>query len=640
MATQRPLVLISGQYSELPAGDTPIDVTIGTYVVGSGLTGGDNFSEASTLAVALSPTASGLIFVGTGSNARLADDGVAQRLGSQALNSGVYALTASASSVGSGNAANVISAQAIASGVAVEQAIANIPRGTYQTYYAGSTITSGAIVGINPSNYVEPVRTNLSPLDPSGFYWRAVSSGTSTYERSIVYAPNIDRFVVYQYESNVSAYSTLRVIESNGSTLAVGNPYNINSYGMSYGCLSYNTVDDNFLITYYNNSAYLAARTFTVNPVNNTISLNTNKVLKSSTPDSIRSSYNPDENIHLIHYHRTGGCFAYGVVVSGTNFFAGPETLIDPAGYGYVDVAYSTGDKAALFTYTSDSSDPYYGFQARIVRASGVNLYPVGGRALISTNTPNYPNYYYGYYGRVAYDSNQNIFATVYTHVYDGYGLKLNAVRISGLACEVGPALEYQTYGLYNCLAYNPTSKGFLLNSTWPYPSGSSVGFTVDGGLRVRGGTGDQWAAYVFPSGTTAIPGGTLPYYNEIAADTTRGQFVSTCILNYNPYANNSGICIIHKYQEGTLPYNSYNLNNIVGVAQDSAASGAAVTVRLPGTAQTGFTGLTPGLTYYVNPTTSGVTTSTTRPPLWSGTAWKPVGTALSSTTLLLESDL
>ena len=161
MATQRPLVLISGQYSELPAGDTPIDVTIGTYVVGSGLTGGDNFSEASTLAAAIAPAASGLIFVGTGSNARLADDGSAQRLANQALASGVYALDASAAASASGNAANNISAQAIASGAAVEQAVANIPRGTYQTYYAGADIVSGNFVGINPANYVEPVRTDL-----------------------------------------------------------------------------------------------------------------------------------------------------------------------------------------------------------------------------------------------------------------------------------------------------------------------------------------------------------------------------------------------------------------------------------------------------------------------------------------------
>ena len=638
MATQRPLVLISGRYSELPAGDTPIDVTVGTYVVGSGLTGGDNFSQASTLAVAIAPAASGLIFVGTGASARLADDGSAQRLADQALASGVYALDASAAASASGVTANVISAQAIASGVAVEQAVANIPRGTYQTYYAGASIVSGNFVGINPANYVEPVRTDLNILRPSGIYWGTVSSGTSSYQRSIVYAPNIDRFVVYQYESRVSAYSTVRVLQSNGSSFTVGAPYNISSYGSSYGCLSYNTVDDNFLISYYNNSAYLAARTFTVDPGTNTIVWGTNKVVNSVASYYIRSTFNPDENVHLIHAQQTTGGFAWAAVVSGTNFFPGPKTLIDSSCIGYCDIAYSTQDKKALFTYTSDSSDPYYGFQARIVVSSGVNLYPVGGRALISRNTPVYPNYYYGYYGRVAYDSDQNLFATVHTDVYDGYGLKFNAVRISGISLEVGEPKHYLTYGQYNAIAYNSTTKSFLCNSNWVYPSGSSIGLQVDQDLNVIGGEGDPWSAYIFPSGTTTLPG-TLPYYNEVAADTTRGQFISTCITNYNSYTTTSGICIIHDFTQGTFPYNQNNINNIAGIAQDNAASGTAVTVRMPGTAQTGFTGLSAGRSYYVDPTTSGLTTSSTRPPLWSGT-WRSVGTALSSTTLLLESDL
>ena len=638
MATQRPLVLISGRYSELPAGDTPIDVTVGTYVVGSGLTGGDNFSQASTLAVAIAPAASGLIFVGTGASARLADDGSAQRLADQALASGVYALDASAAASASGVTANVISAQAIASGVAVEQAVANIPRGTYQTYYAGASIVSGNFVGINPANYVEPVRTDLNILRPSGIYWGTVSSGTSSYWRSIVYAPNIDRFVVYQYETNVLAYSTVRVLESNGSSFTVGAPYTVSSYGSTYGYLSYNTVDDNFLISYYNNSAYLAARNFTVDPGTNTIVWGTNKVVNSVASNYIRSTFNPDENVHLIHAQQTTGGFAWAAVVSGTNFFPGPKTLIDSSCYGYCDIAYSTQDKKALFTYTSNTSDPYYGFQARIVVSSGVNLYPVGGRALISRNTPVYPNSYYGYDGRVAYDSDQNLFATVHTDVYDGYGLKFNAVRISGISLEVGEPKHYLTYGQYNAIAYNSTTKSFLCNSTWVYPSGSSIGLQVDQDLNVIGGEGDPWSAYIFPSGTTTLPG-TLPYYNEIAADTTRGQFISTCYTNYNSYTTTSGICIIHDFTQGTFPYNQNNINNIAGIAQDNAASGTAVTVRMPGTTQTGFTGLSAGRSYYVDPTTSGLTTSSTRPPLWSGT-WRSVGTALSSTTLLLESDL
>lgn len=638
MATQRPLVLISGNYSELPAGDTPLDVTIGTYVVGSGLTGGDNFSQASSLAVSLAPTASGLILVGAGSNARLADDGSAQRLANQALASGNFALSTSAAATASGNASLTISAQAIASGTAVQQAVDNLPRGSFRLYTAAASIPSGSFVGINPANLVEPIRTTQSPIYPSGFYWRTVSSGTSTYERSVVYAPNIDRFVVYQYETGVSAYSTVRVLQSNGSSITVGTPYVVSNYGSSYGCLSYNTVDDNFVIAYYDNSGYLSARPFTVNATNNAVTWGTNRVVKSATSYYIRSTFNPDQNVHQLFYQRTGGVFAYNAVVSGSTLYPGPEALVDTAGYGYCDVAYSTGDKRTLFLYTKDSSDPYYGVVARLAVSSGVNLYPIGGRKLISTNTPVYPNYYYGYYCRVAYNSRQNLFASAYTDVYDGYSLHINALRASGESIEVGNTVTYRAYGSYNAIAACSGTNSFLVTSLIPYPSGAAVALQVDQSLNITGGPQDPFSAYIFPSGTTVLPGN-LTYYNELAADTSRNQFLNTCIMNYNPYITTSGLAILFKLENYTLPYASGNINSVVGVAQDSAVSGQAVNVRLPGSIQTGFTGLTPGLSYYVNPVTSGLTTSSTRPAFWSG-VWKPAGTALSSTSLLLESDL
>ncbi len=76
---------------------------------------------------------------------------------------------------------------------------------------------------------------------------------------------------------------------------------------------------------------------------------------------------------------------------------------------------------------------------------------------------------------------------------------------------------------------------------------------------------------------------------------------------------------------------------NFIGIAQTAAASGSAVTVAFPGSAQTGFTGLLAGSGYYVDPTTSGFTTTSTQPTTWSGAVnWGVVGRAVNSTTLLL----
>jgi hypothetical protein len=77
--------------------------------------------------------------------------------------------------------------------------------------------------------------------------------------------------------------------------------------------------------------------------------------------------------------------------------------------------------------------------------------------------------------------------------------------------------------------------------------------------------------------------------------------------------------------------------NNFIGIAQTSATSGTAVSVRLPGSYDRTNSGLTTGAVYYVNPTTSGFTTTATQPVGWSGgVSWGPVGLAVNSTTLLL----
>jgi hypothetical protein len=83
-------------------------------------------------------------------------------------------------------------------------------------------------------------------------------------------------------------------------------------------------------------------------------------------------------------------------------------------------------------------------------------------------------------------------------------------------------------------------------------------------------------------------------------------------------------------------PYIS-SQNNFIGVAQTSAASGSVVSIRLPGSYDRTNSGLTTGALYYVNPTTSGFTTTATQPAGWTGAvSWGPVGRAVNSTTLLL----
>ena len=99
MADRRPLVLISGVFSELPAGDTAIGASAGTLTAGSGVAGGGALDGTPRrLDIALAANASGLIIVGDGDSATLGFDG-------SHVASGSAALALAGEALASGNAA-------------------------------------------------------------------------------------------------------------------------------------------------------------------------------------------------------------------------------------------------------------------------------------------------------------------------------------------------------------------------------------------------------------------------------------------------------------------------------------------------------------------------------------------------------
>ena len=111
MASRRPLVIVSGLLSELPAGDTVIAGA--TLAAGSGLSGGGALTGSTvTLDVSLATNASGLIFVGDA----LGIDGVVQTVASAAQASGNAALIVGSTAQASGNAGISAALTAQASG--------------------------------------------------------------------------------------------------------------------------------------------------------------------------------------------------------------------------------------------------------------------------------------------------------------------------------------------------------------------------------------------------------------------------------------------------------------------------------------------------------------------------------------------
>lgn len=164
MVTRRPVVIISGQKTELPPGDTFIGASVGTLTAGSGLDGGGDLGSTTVTNVSLAPNPSGLILV---DNKYLATDGVAQRVSEVALASGNYALAAGTAALASGIAGSLLAATALASGNAALADIAAIPGGTIETFTAASAVASGYAVGLDDGGNVQSVRITAGVIYPT-----------------------------------------------------------------------------------------------------------------------------------------------------------------------------------------------------------------------------------------------------------------------------------------------------------------------------------------------------------------------------------------------------------------------------------------------------------------------------------------
>jgi hypothetical protein len=93
--------------------------------------------------------------------------------------------------------------------------------------------------------------------------------------------------------------------------------------------------------------------------------------------------------------------------------------------------------------------------------------------------------------------------------------------------------------------------------------------------------------------------------------------------------------------EKTTIQSSSYYVNNFLGIAKTPVASGSVVDVGLQTTVQPVYSGLQPTAFYYLDPATSGISISGATNSAWLGySGWQPVGRALSSTELLVTSDL
>tara|TARA_R100000988_G_scaffold623_1_gene353 strand:+ start:5132 stop:6979 length:1848 start_codon:yes stop_codon:yes gene_type:complete len=611
MVARRPVVSISGLRTELPPGDTLIGASPGTLIAGSGLddSGGGNLGEDVEIDVSIAPNPSGLIFVGN----KLGDDGVALRLGEAALASGNQAIGVASTALASGNASIALAQTALASGNAALEAISATPGGLEAEFTASSTVAVGNSVGLDDLGKVRPITTVTDGATRS--YGTPVVFETANSEYiSTTYDSSNNRVVIAYADDGNSNYGTAVVGTVSGTSISFGTPVVFESTEVRFVSTVYDSTNNKVGIFYRQQSAPNYPGFGIVGTVSGTsISFGSATIFRSQFCENISAVFDSTSNKVVVAYtdgsNSDNGTAVVGTI-SGTSISFGSEVVFESAATYQISTTYdSTIDRVVIAYRDAGNSD--YG-TAVVGTVSGTS---------ISFGTPVVYVSQQVTHQSATYDSKEERVVIAYRDGWNLYGTAIVG-SVTGTSISFGTAVVFET-GVTNFISaiYDSTSDKVVI--AYEDGSNSSYGTAIVG--TVSGTTISFGTAVVFEAADSGYISAT---YNSTD---------DRVVIAYRDVGNGSyGTAVVGSPGSSIVPKVS-SLNNFIGVAKTVAASGSAVTVGLPGTVQTMYTGLVVGSGYYVDPTSSGITTSSTAPADWSGgTAWQTIGRAVSSTELYL----
>jgi len=617
MVARRPLVVQDGFVAELPVGDTVAAGTSTTEVVaGSGLVGGGSVSSNPRVDFALAANPSGIIYVGDS----LGIDGAAQVSADTALASGSAAAVLADSALASGNASLVTASAALASGNAALDLVPTLGgggAGTVAEFTAASAVVSGYAVGFDDAGKVQSVAAEITDdnTNPMSFPSAAVvfESASSPYISATYDSSNNKVIIAYQDSAN-SFYGTAIVGTVSGTSISFGTAVVFESATSTYTSSTYDSTNNRVVIAYRDggNSSYGTAIVGTVSGTS--ISFGTAVVFESANSPYISSVYDSTNNRVVIAYQNNGNS-NYGTAivgtVSGTSISFGSAVVFESASSNYISSTYDSTNNKVVIAYRNNGNSNYGTAIVGTVSGTSISF----GTAVVFESASSL-------YISTTYDSTNNKVVIAYRdQTNSNYGTAIVGT-VSGTSISFGTAVVFEAANsLYISTTFDSTNNRVVIayRDLDNFSYGTAIVGTVSG-TSISFGT-----AVVFESNSSD--------YNFTTYDSTNDRVV---IAFRDVGTSNYGKAVVGAPGTTIGPTIS-SQNNFIGIAQTTAASGSAVQVRLPGSYDQNNTGLTPGAVYYVNPTTSGFTTTATQPSAWSGAVnWDPIGRAVNSTTLLL----
>lgn len=628
MVARRPIVSISGLRTELPPGDTIVGGSPGTLIAGSGLDdgGGGNLGEDVEVDVSTTPSPSGLIIVDN----KLGDDGVALRLAETALASGNQAIELASTALASGNASIDLAQTALASGNAALLAISNQPGGTEAELTAASAIDVGYALGLDDNYKVQAIRSvqavNTNPITYSSNP-QTVYNFANNYQW-YCYNANQDRFVSV-FRRNDATYNyegAARVINMNSSGDMGGGTGTTNVYASPF-------IDGNHVIEIPGTAKVLI---------------------------SYRNSASSSDDLRAMIGTIATDAISFG---SYTQFSGGSSSIPHVTGYdsnrsqvifNYYRSAqyYRLGSiSGTTITLLTEQSSPFTG---QIDNQATARITDLGSSSIMFTQR----------------DTNNSNYGTCVIGTSDGNSISWGTKYVFESNSTASIDVSYDSANSQALIAYRPGGGPSADDGVAKIASIS--GTTITFGTLATFAANISLSTYIsthydsdierhvitfadadssnYPKTKCAVVTGTnITFETAATVVSDTAYYVQS---TYRQSTNQSSV-IYENGSSQTVAYGSTptlgeaivptvgSQNNFIGIAKTAAASGSAVTVGLPGAAQNVYTGLVVGSGYYVDPTSSGISTSSTAPASWSGgVAWQRIGRAVSSTDLYLTDAL
>lgn len=602
MVVRRPLVIISGQQTELPPGDTLLSTSIGSLTVFSGLTGGGDLSGNTTTFVNVSAEPSGVIVVGD----KLALDGAALRRGQAALASGVYALEVGDQALNSGVIANIVANAALASGNAVLTAIPQIPNGVLKTFTAAGGIEPGYAVGLDETGSVQAVGV-VKDLNSRYTAGTTVIDSRVIYEQAIASISGTNNFLgVIRADSN---YGFSYVASVSGSNIYNTVPTVIDSTYTGNPVLSYDDTNQRYCFVYLR---YIAPN---YRPAVRSVTVSGSDLFFGdivnidATAQSNRHSldYVPDQDNFIFVWNDTSNnLYANVLTASGSTYVPGTRFTVNAGANLYSSVVYDPVNKKAVVAYQEVTT--LYG-AAKLLTVSGTTI-TAGTSSIFQSATCTYL--------KTAFDP-------VNTKTFIGYGAASKGYVVVGTAeaanLAVGTPVQYTDVALTEppAMSYDVGDDCCVLSYRYSNTQGRSIPVFSSG--------------YVLTAGSES----TFIVNNVDLVQSTYSLDVDRVYVAYRNVTSGTRAYAVTSAESYYYTPLINNQNNYIGIAQNAAVSGGSVSVRLPGSYETLVSGLTTGSIYYVDPPSSGIVASGTQSAAWSGDlSWGYIGKAMNSNVLLL----